>query len=89
MELGSGAGVSILQKKECLKVVNTNCLIKPTNIRLKIYYGLIIEPVGEINVNIEINNIEHETKLVKVKSENIPLLSIDLMKLFSYLIWKY
>jgi len=81
MELDSGAGISILPENLFLSKLKS-CSIKPTKVKLKMYNGSIIEPVGEMYVKVEINNVEHKVKLIIVKSNNRPLLGRDLMKLF-------
>lgn len=46
MELDTGAGVSILPEK-LMKEKFKGLLVKPTLVKLKAYYGALIEPLGE------------------------------------------
>jgi len=81
MELGSGAGRSIIPFKFYKKYWSKLKVI-PSLIKLKTYNGEIIDPIGEVMVVVEYKNKKEQCNLLIVENGCRPLLGRDLMSLF-------
>lgn len=81
MEVDSEAGMSVLPYNLYQKTFK-NIPLQSSIIKLKMYDGSIVTPVGEILVTVSLGKRSVPAKLLIVKSKCRPLLGRDLMSAF-------
>lgn len=83
MELHTGAGRTIIPKKVFLANF-PHCKLEKTSIRLRMYNGNILVPLGQISVKVKGKESVFKAQLIIVKEGNRSLLGRDLMKLLNF-----
>lgn len=81
MEVDTGAGCSCIPLKIYEKKFG-KVKLEPTYVQLKTYTGQVIKPVGEINVNLEINNTTKVVKILIVKESEKVILGRNILNEF-------
>lgn len=79
VEIDTGASRSVIPELIYKKLFN-NCMLEKSSVRLRMYNGEIISPIGQITVKMRNKNLEVDGCLVVVKNGLRPLLGRDLMK---------
>lgn len=76
-KMDTGAEVDVIPKKVLDKLFQKNYKLQPTEIILEVYGGALLRPIGTIDVNCVLNNIELKLSFVVADVESVPLLGLE------------
>ncbi|XP_046742528.1 uncharacterized protein K02A2.6-like [Diprion similis] len=85
MEIDSGAGKSVIPER-FYKEFFSHCILEETTVKLRMYDGTVMLPIGQIVVKLCKNGTEAKGSLVVVKDGCRPLMGRDLMKVLGFYI---